>query len=85
MARALYQEIESPADQEATILIGHDDAAKLWLNGEKVHEDRRHNAATPAASRAKVKLKKGSRGAMVKVFVRRAFLGAAARFNGSGG
>ena len=63
----LHQEIESPVDQEATILIGHDDGAKLWLNGVKVHEDRRHNSATPAANRVKVKLKKGTNPVLLKI------------------
>ncbi len=63
----LYQEIESPADQEATILIGNDDGCKVWLNGDKVFEDRRHIAAVPEASQSKVKLKKGVNKVLVKI------------------
>ena len=47
IASYLYQQIESPVDQEATILIGNDDGAKIWLNGEKVFENRDHFAAVP--------------------------------------
>ena len=36
----LYREIDSPADQEATIALGTDDGSKLWVNGEKVYETR---------------------------------------------
>jgi putative heme-binding domain-containing protein len=63
----LHQEIESPADQEATILIGHDDACKVFLNGEKVHEDRQHVAAKPETHQVKVKLKKGVNKVLVKI------------------
>src|SRR5262249_37189626 len=38
IASYLHQEVESPADQEATVLIGNDDACKLWVNGQKVFE-----------------------------------------------
>lgn len=63
----LYREIDSPADQEATILLGVDDACKLWLNDELVHTDRRHNAAQPEADAVKVKLKKGKNKILLKI------------------
>jgi putative heme-binding domain-containing protein len=63
----LYQEIESPADQDASILIGNDDAAKLWLNGAQVFKDTRHIAAIPGASEVKVKLKKGTNKLLLKI------------------
>lgn len=63
----LYHEITSPADQEATILLGNDDGCKLFINGEKVFEDRRHIAATPESSTIKIKLKKGVNKVLLKI------------------
>lgn len=63
----LYQEIDSPADQAATLLIGNDDGCKIWVNGKQVHVDRRHLAATPEMSRVEVKLKKGANTILVKI------------------
>ncbi len=67
IASYLYQQIESPADQEATIFIGNDDGAKLWLNGEKVFENREHVAATPERNKVPVKLKKGINTVLLKI------------------
>jgi len=67
IASYLYQQIESPADQEATIFIGNDDGAKIWLNGEKVFENREHVAATPERNKATVKLKKGVNTVLLKI------------------
>jgi putative membrane-bound dehydrogenase-like protein len=63
----LYREIESPADQEATILLGTDDGCKLWVNGEQVLSHRRHEAATPERDTVKVKLKKGANPVLLKI------------------
>ncbi|HKB03641.1 MAG TPA: PVC-type heme-binding CxxCH protein, partial [Gemmataceae bacterium] len=63
----LYRVIESPADQDATILFGNDDGAKVWVNGEKVFENRDHLAATPARHRIPVKLKKGPNAVLIKI------------------
>lgn len=63
----LYQRIESPVDQEATILIGNDDGCRIWLNGEKVFENREHLAATPERNKATVKLKKGINDVLIKI------------------
>jgi hypothetical protein len=65
-ASYLYQQIESPADQEATIWIGNDDGAKI-INGEKVFENRDHFAATPERNKAAVKLKKGVNSLLMKI------------------
>jgi putative membrane-bound dehydrogenase-like protein len=63
----LYREIESPVDQEATILLGADDCSRLWLNGEVVHASRDHNAATPEQYTVKGKLKKGVNRILLKI------------------
>jgi putative heme-binding domain-containing protein len=67
IASYLYQQIESPVDQEATILIGNDDGAKIWVNGEKVFENRDHFAAVPERNKAAVKLKKGVNTVLMKI------------------
>lgn len=66
-ASYLTRNIESPVDQEATLSIGNDDGAKIWINGEKVFENRDHFAATPNRNTAKVKLKKGSNTVLIKI------------------
>ncbi|HEY7310566.1 MAG TPA: PVC-type heme-binding CxxCH protein [Gemmataceae bacterium] len=63
----LYRDIESPADQEATILLGADDCARLWVNGQVVHTSRDHNAAAPEQYTVKVKLKKGVNRILLKI------------------
>lgn len=63
----LYREIESPADQEATVQIGTDDCGKLWVNGALVYTNRKHEAARPAADSVKVKLKKGKNTILLKI------------------
>jgi putative membrane-bound dehydrogenase-like protein len=63
----LYREVESPADQEATLLIGSDDCHKVWLNGALVHTNRVHRAAVPEQDTVKVKLKKGTNRILFKI------------------
>jgi putative membrane-bound dehydrogenase-like protein len=63
----LHREIESPAEQEATVLIGTDDGAKLFVNGDLVFTERRHDAAIPEKHAVKVKLKKGRNQLLLKI------------------
>ena len=63
----LYREIESPADQEAVVLVGTDDGCKVWVNGKQVFSDRRHQAAVPESNRVQVRLKKGRNKVLLKV------------------
>jgi putative heme-binding domain-containing protein len=63
----LYREIESAADQEALILTGTDDAAKLWVNGTQVSANRKRVLALPEADTVKVKLKKGKNAILLKI------------------
>jgi putative membrane-bound dehydrogenase-like protein len=66
-ASYLYRVIESPADQDGVIMFGNDDGAKVWVNGEKVFENRDHLAATPERHKVPVKLKKGTNGVLIKI------------------
>ncbi len=63
----LTREIVSPVDQEATVLLGSDDGAKLWINGTLVHTTRETRAAAPEQDTVKVKLKKGTNRILLKI------------------
>lgn len=63
----LTQEIISPVEQQATILLGTDDGAKLWLNGRLVHTSRQTRAAAPGQDNIKVKLHKGANRLLLKI------------------
>src|SRR5262249_42308959 len=66
-ASYMYVEIESPVEQDGTVLLGPDDGARLWVNGKEVHTSRESNAATPEAHKIPVKLKKGANAVLLKV------------------
>src|SRR5262245_40744790 len=63
----LTREIVSPIEQVATILLGTDDGAKLWLHGELVFTSRQIRAAAPEQDRVKVKLRKGANRILLKI------------------
>jgi len=63
----LYREIESPADQDAQVLLGVDDGCKLWINDQLVHTDRQHRAALPEQDSVAVKLRKGVNRILFKI------------------
>jgi putative heme-binding domain-containing protein len=63
----VYRRIESPVDQEATILLGADDGCKLWLNGTLVHSNPAHRPAVPEEDKVRVKLKKGENTILFKI------------------
>ena len=63
----LTRKIESPADQDATILLGVDDGCKLWINDKLVHTSNAHRAAAPGQDSVKVKLKKGENVILFKI------------------
>lgn len=63
----LYQVIDSPIDQEATILVGADDCVKIWVNNVEVFKDKNHFAAQPARNSVAVKLKKGANPVLIKI------------------
>lgn len=59
--------IESPLEQDATLLVGSDDGVKVWLNEEVVHEFNGGRAFSVARDRKPVKLQAGENIIMVKV------------------
>jgi putative heme-binding domain-containing protein len=63
----LYREVESPADQDAKVLLGPDDGAKLWVNGQMVYTSRLHRPAAPEADTVMAKLKKGRNKLLLKI------------------
>jgi hypothetical protein len=63
----LTTEVESPADQEAELLIGSDDGVKVWVGGKLVHTSKLTRAAAPEQDRVKVALKKGANRIVVKI------------------
>ena len=66
-ASYMHVEIESPVDQDAELLLGTDDGAKLWLNGKDVFATEQVRAAAPGQDTVKVKLVKGSNIVLLKV------------------
>jgi len=63
----VVQDIESPVDQDATILLGTDDGGKLFVNGKSVWSESATRAAAPEQNRVTVKLKKGRNTIMLKI------------------
>ncbi|HUR55343.1 MAG TPA: hypothetical protein VMZ71_14515, partial [Gemmataceae bacterium] len=62
-----FAEIESPVEQDATVLLGLDDGGRLWVNGKEVHSSRDSKAAAPEQHKVAVKLKKGKNAVLLKV------------------
>ncbi len=63
----LYRDVESPADQDATVALGTDDGAKLWVNDKLVFTTRAHLAAAPEHDSVKVHLHKGKNRLLLKI------------------
>jgi putative membrane-bound dehydrogenase-like protein len=63
----LYREVESPVDQEALVLLGTDDGAKLWVNETLVYTNREHRAAVPEQDTVKVRLRMGRNRLLLKL------------------
>ena len=66
-ASYMYAEIESPAEQDAEVLLGTDDGARLWVNGKEVFTTRETQAAAPEQHKVAVKLLKGKNAVLLKV------------------
>ena len=61
------KEFDSPVAQDATILLGTDDGAKLWVNGVEVYAHSQSLAAAPEQHSVNVKLKAGVNTVTLKV------------------
>ena len=59
--------LESPRDQETTMLVGSDDAVKVWLNGKLVHQALVDRAAEDYQDAFPVKLKRGTNVLLVAI------------------
>jgi hypothetical protein len=62
-----YAEFTSPAEMEAILGVGHDDCARVWLNGKEVHRSDAWVASELDQGTSKVKLKKGTNRLLAKV------------------
>ena len=60
--------IESPREQQTRVLVGSDDAVKVWLNGELVHEEHVYRGADDYQSSSPVTLKQGRNLLLVAVY-----------------
>jgi len=60
-------QFHAPQAQEAELQIGSDDAIKLWLNGELVHQNNVYRAAKPGDDVARVHLRKGTNTLLIKL------------------
>ena len=58
---------DSPSDQDAEVLLGPDDGAKLFVNGKEVFKTEATRAADPGTDKIAIKLKKGGNAVMLKV------------------
>ncbi|HTN75888.1 MAG TPA: HEAT repeat domain-containing protein [Pirellulaceae bacterium] len=54
-----YAEITAPLDHQAEFLLGSDDQAVLWVNGQRVSQFGGNRGWTPGQDRGQVALKKG--------------------------
>ncbi|MBN2475320.1 MAG: HEAT repeat domain-containing protein [Pirellulales bacterium] len=66
-AAYLRTRVLSPAEQEAQLEMGSDDAVKAWLNGAAVYDQYGGGGVAPRQKRVKVKLQKGWNELMLKV------------------
>jgi hypothetical protein len=54
-----WAQVNMPEETTALLGIGYDDAAKVWLNGELVHDSWTHGTAFPDHRRVEVAFRKG--------------------------
>ena len=62
--------VESPREQQTQVFVGSDDAVKVWLNGELVHEEHVDRGAHDYQSNSPVTLKQGRNLLLVAVYER---------------
>jgi hypothetical protein len=59
--------VHTEAAREVNLSIGSDDGVWIWINGEKVHENRATRGASPGQDTAKARLKTGWNEVLAKV------------------
>ena len=62
-----WAQVEMPEDTTAVLGLGSDDAVRVWLNGQVVHEEWAHHMTFPDYHRVKVNFKKGSNQLVIRV------------------
>jgi tetratricopeptide (TPR) repeat protein len=62
-----YTVVQSPDDRSATLYIGSDDSAKVWVNGKLVLARNVSRGAAPDQDHAPIELKKGDNAFLLKV------------------
>jgi len=63
----LYAELESDQNQDVYLHIGTNDAGKVWFNGELVIQYLEGRGAEPSQNVARINLKKGKNGILLKI------------------
>jgi putative heme-binding domain-containing protein len=66
-AAYLYCELESPVEQDATMLLVTDEGVKLWVNSQLIHASKHARVAAPEQATIKIKLRKGKNTVLLKV------------------
>jgi hypothetical protein len=63
-----YIRFDSPSDQPTQMFIGSDDAVKVWLNGDVVHENKVNRGAGDYQDTVDVTLRAGTNNLLVAVY-----------------
>jgi hypothetical protein len=72
--------VQAPEEQTAHFLLGSDDGARLWINGELVHSNPAYRAVTTDQDKVAVGLKKGWNRVLLKIVQGDGGFGFQARF-----
>lgn len=67
VAAYAWAQVDMPAETSALLGLGFDDAVKVWLNGELVHEKWTHHQTFVDCDRFKVNFKKGPNQLVIRV------------------
>ncbi len=63
----LYRRIDSPSERTVTAAFGSDDAIRVWVNGQPVHENNVARSVQPDQDTVKLPLKAGTNDLLVKI------------------
>ena len=66
-ATYLYRTIDAPTDRTATLSLGSNDAIRVWLNGDLVHDNHTKRTAEADQDRVAVELREGRNELLMKV------------------